>query len=86
MGCASAGADEAKRRAAEKYAYGIGLAFQIIDDLLDMGTEDEKTTFLTFMSHDEAYNYAAELTNEAVASIESEPLKAFAKYLLERRI
>ena len=38
------------------------------------------------MSHDEAYNYATELTNEAVDSIESEPLKAFAKYLLERRI
>ncbi len=84
LGCIAAGHYDFSD--AEKYAKNIGLTFQIIDDLLDEGTEDEKTTFLTFMSHDEAYNYAKELTEEAVASIDSDTLKAFAKYLLERRI
>ena len=34
MGCALAGADERQRDAAEHYACAIGLAFQIVDDIL----------------------------------------------------
>ena len=90
MGCASAGADETKRRAAEKYAYGIGLAFQIIDDLLDMGTEDEKTTFLTFYTPEEAKKYAKTLTENAIDAVKdyegSDFLVSLAEALYERKI
>ncbi|MBR6634942.1 MAG: polyprenyl synthetase family protein, partial [Clostridia bacterium] len=36
LGCIAAGADEEMHKAAEKYADSIGLAFQIVDDLLDI--------------------------------------------------
>lgn len=41
LGCISAGADDEKIKSAEKYAKDIGLAFQIVDDILDV-TGDEK--------------------------------------------
>lgn len=64
------------------YAYNIGLAFQITDDILDV-TADEKSlgkpvgsdkkngkvTSLTFMSIDVAREEARRLTNEAVAAL-----------------
>ena len=50
----------------KKYAENIGLAFQIEDDILDYGTEDNKTTFLSFMSVDEAKAKINELTSEAI--------------------
>ena len=54
---------------AEKYAENIGLAFQIEDDILDMGTEDTKTTFLSFMSQEEAVKKIKELTETAIDTI-----------------
>ena len=64
------------------YANGIGLTFQIIDDILDI-TSDEKTlgkavhadakehknTFISFMSVGEAYKYAERETEKAVNAI-----------------
>lgn len=60
------------------YAYSIGLAFQIIDDILDVisdeetlgkpigsDAEQEKVTSLSFMSIDEARNEASRLTQDA---------------------
>ena len=42
MGVAAAGGTEEQRKAAEKYGYQLGLAFQIRDDMLDvMGDADE---------------------------------------------
>lgn len=41
LGCISAGADDEKIKNAESYAKDIGLAFQIVDDILDV-TGDEK--------------------------------------------
>ncbi len=90
LGCASADADEKKRAAAEKYAYGVGLSFQIIDDILDLGTEDGKTTFLTFYSVEEAKALAKELTENAINAIKdydgSEFLVALAESLYSRKI
>ena len=105
LGCAAAGiCSEAdpRARAASAYADGIGLAFQIIDDILDM-TGDEttlgkkthaddamgKTTFLSFMSVEEAHSYAVRVTEKAKAAIaayeKNETLTAFADYLLDRK-
>ena len=51
-------------------ASGIGLAFQIEDDILDVGEEAEKTTFLTFLQIEEARERVRELTEDAVAALE----------------
>ena len=90
LGCASADADGEKRAAAEKYAYGVGLSFQIIDDILDDGTEDGKTTFLMFYTVDEATALAKELTENAINAIKhydgSDFLIALAELLYKRKI
>jgi len=80
LGCLAAGIDPCDPRyiAAENYASRIGLAFQIIDDVLDVTADPlllgkntgadatrNKTTFLSFMSIEEALAYAARLTEEA---------------------
>lgn len=42
LGCIAAGADESREKAAARYAEGIGMAFQIQDDILDViGKEEE---------------------------------------------
>ncbi len=77
-------------RAARIYAHSVGLAFQIIDDLLD-GDEGEtdEMSVLSIMGADEARVLAEELTAEAVAAAHripnSENLIALAEYLCGRR-
>ncbi|MBR2460706.1 MAG: polyprenyl synthetase family protein [Clostridia bacterium] len=83
LGCAASDASKEAQAAAEKYAYGIGLAFQIIDDILDMGTEDEKTTFLSFYSVDGAREYARRLTDSAIDAIRDYPQNEFLVQLAE---
>ena len=102
LGCYAGGASPALCEAAERYALGVGRAFQVVDDILDaigdeallgkpIGSDKEsgKTTFLSFMSVDEAREYASRLTDDAVdalASYEgSEVLCELAKYLLIRK-
>ena len=82
LGAIAAGADEEAVRAADTYGAGIGLAFQIIDDILDRygsaeelgkptgsDAKNEKTTFLSFMDAEEAKQYAASVTEEACKAI-----------------
>lgn len=42
MGCIAAGADEEKISAARAYAHDVGLAFQIVDDILDVTSTVEE--------------------------------------------
>ena len=90
FGCIAAEADEAAFSAAERYAENIGLAFQVTDDLLDIGEEDEKTTYLTFMTEERARRYASELTDGAVNAIKdyegSETLVSLARFLRDRQV
>lgn len=84
LGCLAAGAslDGPEAAMAEEYAGNIGLAFQIIDDILDVeSTEEElgkscgsdsernKTTFMTYYDIESARKYASELTASAVSEI-----------------
>lgn len=82
MGCIAAGADDAKVKAAERYAHGIGLAFQIVDDILDVTStaeelgkpigsdaDNDKNTFMSLLGMDRCRKYVDELTTEAVEAL-----------------
>ena len=104
LGCLAAGVDDTDPRykAAEEYASAIGLAFQIIDDILDATADASvlgkntgvdatrnKTTFLSFMSIEDASAYASKLTDAAKKQLfvfnESNTLSDLADYLLVRK-
>lgn len=83
MGCICAGADDEHIKYAAEFANKLGLAFQIIDDILDViGTQEElgkpvgsdaeenKTTFVTLYEVDKAKEIAAEITAEALEILE----------------
>ena len=82
LGVIAAYGDEEAMKAADTYGAGVGLAFQIIDDILDrygsieelgkpIGSDvkNEKTTFLSFMNDKEAKEYAKNITDEACSAI-----------------
>lgn len=82
MGCICAGAPELAENA-RRYAHGIGMAFQITDDILDI-TADEatlgkpvnsdignnKSTFVSLLGLDEAAAQAERYTQAAVEALE----------------
>ncbi len=83
LGCASAGADEEKLNAAKNYGYNLGIAFQIIDDILDVvgdekllgkpigsDADNEKSTFVSIYGLEKAQELADEYTNKALSSLE----------------
>ena len=85
LGCIAAGLsrDDARTCAARAYAQSLGLAFQIVDDVLDVTSDAEtlgksigsderskKTTFLTYYSPKEALDYAAEVTRKGKSALE----------------
>lgn len=90
LGCIAADADTEAFEAISEYAENLGLAFQVTDDLLDDGEEDGKTTFLTFMTADEAKQYAEALTEKAVKAVSgiknNEILTSLALYLAKRQV
>ncbi len=82
MGCISAGADEVQCQAAERYAECIGLAFQIVDDMLDVisdeatlgkpigsDTDNHKSTYVSLLGLEECRKRSAALTEEAISSL-----------------
>lgn len=104
LGALAAGVafDDPRMEAVVTYAENIGLAFQIVDDILDCtGSAEElgkktgsdeanqKTTFMTFYSVEEAQFYAERLTAEAIRAIktfeDSDALCTLAKWLQNRR-
>ena len=82
LGCIAAGADETKEQAAALYAQKIGLAFQIVDDILDVTADEQqlgkpvgsddaqgKQTYVTLYGLRKAKDTAAALTEEAKAAL-----------------
>lgn len=96
MGLLAAGADDTKIRAAREFALGLGMAFQITDDLLETAEEgvssDEangKATYVGLLGAAEARARAKEYTDGAIRALEifgdkADALKALADALLRR--
>lgn len=90
LGCLAAGIDDQDKKynALIKYAQNVGLAFQIIDDILDFNEgKRELNTFTSFMSLGDATRYAINLTQmgiDAISSIDDGTLKSLAEYLIKR--
>lgn len=82
LGCIAAGADEEKREAAKTFAVNLGIAFQVVDDILDV-TSDEatlgkpigsdannsKNTYVSLLGLEKAKEIAASLTENAIDSL-----------------
>ena len=96
MGLLAAGADDAMVRAAREFALGLGMAFQITDDLLETAEEgvssDEangKATYVGLLGEEEARARAKEYTDGAIRALDifgdkADALKALAGALLRR--
>lgn len=90
LGCLAAGlsGDDERYGAVTHYAENIGLAFQIIDDILDFEAgERESNSFLAFMTVEEARAYAKEITESAkraIAAYDDGTLCELADYLTVR--
>lgn len=84
LGALAAGfdVDTKESEAAGVYGKNIGIAFQVVDDIIDVegdqaeigknvrsDAEHNKTTFMTYYSAEDARMFAAELTAEAVSAI-----------------
>ena len=96
MGCIAAGADEEKISAARAYAHDVGLAFQIVDDILDVTGEEKelgkpigsdaasgKSTFVSLLTLDGAQALAQEYTNRALAALKKLPHSGFLQEFTE---
>ena len=84
IGAIIGGADDREIKSTEKYAENVGLAFQIIDDILDtvgdqnllgkpVGSDQKnnKTTLVSLLGIDECKSKAQALTNEALEILNS---------------
>ena len=84
LGCACAGADDKKIAAAEKYAHDIGIVFQIVDDILDVTSDEEtlgkpigsdeenqKSTYVSLLGIEKSRKTAEELTLNAQKALDA---------------
>ncbi len=96
IGCICAGADSETAAAAGEYGYRLGLAFQIIDDILDVtstteelgkpagsDSQENKTTFVTLYGVEKARDIAGQITGEAMLTLEKFSDSLFLKELTE---
>ena len=97
----AAGASASARQAVMAYAKNLGLAFQIVDDLIDatgasaeagkdVGKDLKKTTFVSFAGVAGARQLAAELIETSQDALEpfgaaAQPLRNLARYVIARR-
>src|SRR5438477_5111506 len=100
VGAAGARASAAETAAVTAYAKNLGLAFQIVDDLIDVtgqtetagkdvGQDLKKTTFVSFSGVAGARELAAELVAASVEALRAfgpraEPLRDLARYVTAR--
>jgi geranylgeranyl diphosphate synthase type II len=101
LGAIAARATSKEKDAVTAYAKNLGLAFQIVDDLIDatgesheagkdVGADLKKTTFVSFSGVSGARELARELvlaSQEALAGFgpKAEPLRELARYVVDRR-
>ncbi len=84
IGCILAGADDKRITAAENFAEYLGLAFQIVDDILDETStverlgkpihsdkENQKATFVTLFGIEKCKEIVSELTAKAKAELDA---------------
>ena len=82
LGCIAAGASAKQTEAAEKFAYNLGIAFQIKDDILDVigdseelgkpigsDAENNKTTYVSLKGVEEAQSDVEKYTAKALSSL-----------------
>jgi len=82
LGCIAANADAEKTEHALIFTGAVGLAFQIVDDILDVtsteeklgkpigsDSEKEKSTYVSLLGIEKSKEYAEELTGEAVNAL-----------------
>jgi geranylgeranyl diphosphate synthase type II len=101
LGARAARADAATLGAVVAYAKNLGLAFQIVDDLIDatgraeeagkdVGQDAKKTTFVSFSGVEGARALAEELIAASQAALaafgpRADPLRELARYVVTRR-
>ena len=82
LGCIAAGADNEKITAAEEYGEYIGIAFQIVDDILDVTSSNEelgkpvgsdkensKSTYVSLLGIEECKNLVESYTHKAINAL-----------------
>jgi geranylgeranyl diphosphate synthase type II len=100
LGAAAARASASERAAMAAYAKNLGLAFQIVDDLIDVAGGAEagkdlhqdlkKTTFVSFSGKEGAGELARELIAASIEALapfgpRADPLREIATYVVARR-
>lgn len=94
IGCIAANADGTRLKAAETYAEKLGLAFQIIDDILDVSGDEKllgkpigsdkesgKITYVSLFGLEESRKAAEKLTKEALSELDKFDDNEFLKEL-----
>ena len=102
-GAMVAGAGEDQEAALKTYGDHVGLAFQIVDDLLDIeattaelgksagsDTKADKVTYPSLFGVETSRIMAREAVQEAIAALaafdhQADPLRALARYIVDRR-
>lgn len=101
IACILSGAGGKERTAIELYTKNVGLAFQVVDDILDATSTSEalgkdtdkdsnKTTFVSFSTVDEAQQISEELLNFSIRALNifgrrAERLVQIAQFVKERK-
>jgi geranylgeranyl pyrophosphate synthase len=101
LGAAAARASASERAAVSAYAKNLGLAFQVVDDLIDatgaakdagkdVGKDVRKATFVSFSGVEGASELARELVVASIDALrgfgtKAEPLRDLARYVVTRR-